>query len=87
MSGAVFSVSGFVLTEDGSPLPDVRVKLRKQTVTTDSDGFYVFTDVSPGRYTVHATAKHTKIRPPNQHVEVTDSDVTDVDFVAKQKGK
>jgi len=58
--GATGRIDGFVRDESGAALPGVRVSLKNQstgvvrTVTSEGDGRYDFSALSPGRYTVRA---------------------------------
>ncbi|MEO5967543.1 MAG: TonB-dependent receptor [Ferruginibacter sp.] len=61
------SVSGTIVTVDGSPASQVNVELHdlKMYTTTDDNGYFIFRHVPDGKYTVIAsyTGLETKIFP------------------------
>ncbi len=84
ISGTVFfDVDGDGLLDDDEPgIPGVEVTLNDETVTyTDEDGFYIFTGLRPGDYTVECEDIDglTPTTPIYVEVTIVDEDVV-VDF-------
>lgn len=53
--GSVYTISGKFIDRNGNPIVGLRVQLKgeaAETFTTDSNGDYMFENVSPGSYTI-----------------------------------
>lgn len=74
---ASYQISGLV-TEDGAPAVGASVKIGSQTVTTDADGRFLFTDIVDGTYTV--TASKEGLKGQSKEVVVKGADVTDLEL-------
>ena len=75
-------ISGTVV-HSGSGLEDVAMTLSNgNTVTTDSEGDYSFSDLSDGSYTVTPSLSGYSFNPTYQTVTINGADITAVDFVA-----
>lgn len=75
-------ISGHVTqVGSGNPVPNVDIKLTpgNRHATTDSNGYYEFTNTSDGNYTI--APQLILSLPPDQDVVVAGADVPDVDFV------
>lgn len=80
-----YSISGKVL-ESSTGLSGVSVHLtgagKNTTATTDSTGFYAFTGLPNGAYTLTPSKSGYTFTPPNQTVTVNNANVTATDIAA-----
>ena len=53
------------------------------TITTDSNGSYIFTSLLKGAYTVIPIKTGYALSPTSQSVTVSENDVTEVDFISE----
>ncbi|MFW6116038.1 MAG: ATP-binding protein, partial [Chloroflexota bacterium] len=73
--------------EDGQPLAGVRVHLQpeEQAVTTGRDGRFAFDGLPSGTvYKLAPMAEGYVFSPPEREIEIADSDVADIGFVARE---
>src|SRR5579864_6638348 len=60
------TINGFVKDQSGAVIPNAKVTLKNEAtnlerqITTNESGFYVFTNVTPGFYSISAEAKGFK---------------------------
>jgi zinc protease len=71
-----YSISGYIRTASGAGIPGVSVL----GVTTDSSGYYIKDELTPGNYTVQPSKAGFTFEPTSQVVTVPPN-TTDVDFV------
>lgn len=74
-SGSVYSISGKFIDRNGTPIVGLRVQLKgeaTETATTDSNGDYMFENVSPGSYTITPGDRGYS----SKNIVVTNKDVT-----------
>lgn len=60
------SISGYVINVQGSPVPGITITLagsREGRLVTDGNGYYAFTDLYPGSYSVRATGGNCAFAP------------------------
>ncbi len=81
-----YSVSGRIAVYDDSPLQDVEVTLEPElsppvTVLTDSSGQYSFSGLDSDSATITPDLEEYNFDPEFLSIEVSDSDVTDQDFL------
>jgi hypothetical protein len=95
----IHTISGVVADRDGKPAPGVTIELTAaaasvKSVTTDKAGFYLVSDLRPGKYVVRPSLavervfsptgkklKGVSFVPPLQRIRVTDVDRRHVNFV------
>lgn len=91
-TAASVTLGGKVKTAKGGGIANVRVTLtdyagQKRTVTTNSFGYYRFTEVDAGRvYVVGVSAKSYAFDNPTQVVSVVDN-ISELDFTALATGR
>ncbi len=89
-TAATVSVSGRVTTTDGRGIANARLSLtdsqgQVRTTTTDSDGYYNFSDVTAGETCIiTATGKRYTFAQPSQFLNVSD-DTTEVNFIGNSE--
>lgn len=76
---AAYSISGTIL-EGATPLSGVAVTGGGRMTTTNGSGEYTLTGVPPGTHTVTPQKEDYGFTPVSQVVNVTDADLTDIDF-------
>jgi hypothetical protein len=84
----VYGLSGQI-TYDGSGLENVVVTLggdQSMTTTTDVDGYYAFSDLPQGNFTVTPTYAGYVFSPSSATDEIVDQDVAEIDFTAQEGG-
>jgi len=72
------TVDGMVMTEAGAPINGATVTLDGNTVNTDGSGYFIFTDVMAGEYTIAASA--AGFTGSTQNITVVGTQLTSVDF-------
>jgi len=79
-----YSISGTVKKDGTSPLANVTMTLTPggTTATTNASGVYTFNGVSAGSYTVTPSLANYNFTPTSKPVNVSNSNVTGVDFSA-----
>lgn len=78
-----YSISGSIVKVDGNGFPGVAVKLTGSTVmstVTDNNGYYGFSGVSNGSYTV--TPAMAAVSPSSLSVDVGGADIGELNFTA-----
>jgi hypothetical protein len=60
---AFASVRGRVIDPEGKPVPNVNVTLGRESETTDDQGQFAFTKLSPGSYTLQANPNSSGVHP------------------------
>lgn len=75
-----FQVSGRVVDRDGAGAGDVTITWDTGSVQTDADGRYSIDNLRPGHYTFTPALPYGHFDPINRVVEVSDADVTGVNF-------
>ena len=65
------TVTGTIQTSDGRPASQVNVRLAEtnQTVVTNADGVYIFTNIAPGIYQL--SISYTGLAPQQRQIELT----------------
>jgi len=58
-----YDIEGQVKDENGQPLAGVLIKVGSKTVETDENGYYQFTDLLPGEYTLIAELENHNFTP------------------------
>lgn len=80
--GGGYTVSGTVTQSgSGNPVPNVDLKMSpgNRHATTDSNGYYEFTNTADGDYNIEP--QMILANPPNRDITVAGADVAGVDFV------
>ena len=78
----IYSISGIV---SGDVQADVTVTLSglvSKITTTDPSGYYSFSELPNGTYTITPSLAGCTFEPPSREVIISNSDVTGVDFVS-----
>jgi predicted outer membrane repeat protein len=80
-----FSVSGYLRTASGSPIPNAHISMDAvqgagRGATPDSSGYYNFDHIAEGQHVLVATSVAYSFTPLSRDVTVSDADVTGQDF-------
>jgi hypothetical protein len=77
-----YRVSGHITTSSGAAISGVSVQLDSgATVTTNSAGYYTFTNVPNGNHTLTPSKSGLTFTPPNKTVNVSGADVSGQNFI------
>jgi inhibitor of cysteine peptidase len=75
-------ISGRITRSDGTGIPNVTVSLSNgATTTTNSAGYYRFTGLPAGNYTITPSGGGFTYNPPTRNVTVGSTDISGQDFV------
>jgi len=80
-----FSISGHVTGAVSAAVTITLSGSAADTTVTDASGYYIFTGLSDGNYTVMPSKTGYRFRPKKREVTLSSTDVSGVDFVAKVK--
>ena len=80
------NLGGRITLADGvSGLGGVTINLtgaNSASTFTDTNGFYLFTNLAAGSYTLTPARNHFSFAPPNRSINLSNTNVTDADFTA-----
>jgi len=75
----IYQISGRI-TVSGVGVAGVTVSTGQRTATTDSNGDYLLTNLTPGSHTVIPTGQGYLYTPANRKVTITSNNVSDISF-------
>lgn len=80
----LYSISGYIT---GEVIADVSVKLTgkaSKTITTNEKGYYEFSGLAGGYYTITPRCEACEVQPHNYLVQNLTSDLSNMDFIAAE---
>ena len=83
-----FSISGYIKDTSGNGISGVSVSLSgtiSKSIITPTSGYYEFSDLPTGSYTVTATKLGWEFDPVSRTTETLSSNITNWDFIGKPK--